>query len=113
MASCSPGVFRFSHNLEDADAVLAYLRNPVNAARLGIDTRRIAMAGHSMGGWVVVHTAAHDRGLVGAVIVSAADVGKQSELPNDRLVGLMADKPRSTSPPHKNSVSEKSCRVLR
>src|SRR4030095_13720533 len=87
----SPGVFRFSHNLEDADAVLAYLRDPVNAARLGIDTQRIAMAGHSMGGWVVVHTAAHDRGLVGAVIVSAADVGKQGELPNDRLVALMAD----------------------
>ena len=87
----SPGAFRFSHNLEDADAVLAYLRDPVNAARLGIDTQRIAMAGHSMGGWVVVHTAAHDRGLVGAIIVSAADVGKQGELPNDRLVALMAD----------------------
>jgi pimeloyl-ACP methyl ester carboxylesterase len=86
----SPGVFRFSNNLEDADAVLAYLRDPVNAVRLGIDTRRIAIAGHSMGGWVVVHTAAHDRGLVGAVIVSAADVGKQGELPNDRLVALMA-----------------------
>ena len=87
----SPGAFRFSHNLEDADAVLAYLRDPVNAARLGIDARRIAMAGHSMGGWVVVHTAAHDRGLVGAIIVSAADVGKQGELPGDRLVALMAD----------------------
>jgi uncharacterized protein len=87
----SPGAFRFSHNLEDADAVLAYLRDPVNAARLGIDAQRIAMAGHSMGGWVVVHTAAHDRGLVGAIIISAADVGKQGELPNDRLVALMAD----------------------
>jgi pimeloyl-ACP methyl ester carboxylesterase len=87
----SPGAFRFSHNLEDADAVLAYLRDPVNAARLGIDAQRIAMAGHSMGGWVVVHTAAHDRGLIGAIIVSAADVGKQGELPHDRLVALMAD----------------------
>jgi pimeloyl-ACP methyl ester carboxylesterase len=87
----SPGAFRFSHTLEDADAVLAYLRDPVNAARLGIDTQRIAMAGHSMGGWVVVHTAAHDRGLVGAIIVSAADVGKQGELPRDRLVAFMAD----------------------
>jgi uncharacterized protein len=63
----SPKAFRFSHNLEDADAVLAYLRDPANAARLGIDTQRIAMVGHSMGGWVVVHTAAHDRGLIGAI----------------------------------------------
>jgi dienelactone hydrolase len=88
-AALEPSVF--SHNLEDADAVLAYLRDPVNAARRGIDTQRIAMAGHSIGGWVVVHTAAHDRGLIGAVIVSAADVGKQGELPHDRLVALMAD----------------------
>ncbi|MGA9790354.1 MAG: alpha/beta hydrolase [Terriglobales bacterium] len=86
----SPGVFRFSQNLEDADAVLAYLRDPANAQRLGIDTDRIAIAGHSMGGWVVVHTAAHDHGLIGAIIISAADVGKQGDLPHDDLVALMA-----------------------
>jgi len=87
----SPGVFRFSQNLEDADAVLAYLRDPVNVKRLSIDTQRIAIAGHSMGGWVVVHTASHDRGLIGAVIISAADVGKQGDFSRDRLVALMAD----------------------
>jgi pimeloyl-ACP methyl ester carboxylesterase len=87
----SPGVFRFSQNLEDADAVLAYLRDPVNVKRLSIDTQRIAIAGHSMGGWVVVHTASHDRGLIGAVIISAADVGKQGDISRDRLVALMAD----------------------
>jgi uncharacterized protein len=54
----SPGVFRFAQTLEDAAAVLTFLRDPANAARLRIDTQRIAMAGHSMGGWVVAHTAA-------------------------------------------------------
>jgi hypothetical protein len=34
----SPGVYRFTQNLEEADAVLAYLRDPANATRLGIDT---------------------------------------------------------------------------
>lgn len=87
----SPGVFRFAQNLEDADAVLAYIRDPANAKRLGIDTHRIAIAGHSMGGWVVVHTASHDHGLIGAILISAADVGKQGDLPHDRLVALMAD----------------------
>jgi pimeloyl-ACP methyl ester carboxylesterase len=87
----SPGVFRFAQNLEDADAVLAYLRDPANAARLGIDTRRIAIAGHSMGGWVVVHTAAHDHGLIGAILVSAADMGSLGEAPRERLVPEMAD----------------------
>jgi pimeloyl-ACP methyl ester carboxylesterase len=87
----SAGVFRFAQNLEDADAVLAYLRDPANAARLGIDTKRIAIAGHSMGGWVTVHTAAHDPALIGAVLISAADMGAISGMPREKLVALMAD----------------------
>ena len=62
----SPGNYRFAQNLEDSRAVLAYLRDPANAALLGIDTHRIVLAGHSMGGWVVAHTAASEKGLIGA-----------------------------------------------
>lgn len=91
----SPGVFHFTQNLEDADAVLAYLRDPSNAKRLGIDPQRIVLAGHSMGGWVTVLTASHDRALSGAIIISAADVGKQSDWPRDKLLALMSD---STAP---------------
>jgi pimeloyl-ACP methyl ester carboxylesterase len=87
----SPGVFRFAGNLEDADAVLAYLREPANAARLGIDPKRIAIAGHSMGGWVVAHTAAHDPALRGAILISMADMGRLSDLPRARAVAAMAD----------------------
>jgi pimeloyl-ACP methyl ester carboxylesterase len=87
----SPGVYRFIQNLEDADAVLAYLRDPANAARLGIDTKRIAMAGHSMGGWVVAQTAAHDHGLIGAILISAGDMGRLGEEPREKLVAEMAD----------------------
>jgi uncharacterized protein len=87
----SPGVYRFAQNPEDADAVLAYLRDPANAARLGIDTKRIAIAGHSMGGWVTAQTAAHDHGLIGAILISAADMGYMGEAPRDRVVALMAD----------------------
>ncbi len=71
----SPGVFRFSQTLEDANAVLAFVRNPLNAKSLGIDTTRIVLAGHSMGGWVTVLTASHDHRLAGAVLISAADMG--------------------------------------
>jgi uncharacterized protein len=87
----SPGVFRFSQNFEDGDAVLAYLRAPANAVQLGIDAHRIVIAGHSMGGWVVVHTASHDRGLLGAILISAADMTKAVAMPHDRLVADMAD----------------------
>jgi len=88
----SPGQFRFVQNIEDAGAVLAYLRDPANASRLGIDTRRIAIAGHSMGGWVTANVAAHDSALLGAILISAADM---SALPQratrDRVVAEMAD----------------------
>ncbi|HMA49577.1 MAG TPA: alpha/beta hydrolase, partial [Magnetospirillaceae bacterium] len=55
----SPGPFHFAQTLEDADAALAYLRTPEIAEKLGIDTKRIVLVGHSMGGWVSAHTLAH------------------------------------------------------
>lgn len=87
----SPGDFRFAQNLEDANAVLAFLRNPGNAKRYGVDTSRLVIAGHSMGGWVVVHTAAHDNRLRGAVLISAADMGAAGSQPRTNVVALMAD----------------------
>ena len=71
----SPGNFGFAQNLEDAQATLAYVRDPRNATRLSIDVNRIAIGGHSMGGWVAATTLARDPGLLGAVIISAGDFG--------------------------------------
>jgi pimeloyl-ACP methyl ester carboxylesterase len=87
----SPGAFRFAQTLQDADAVLAYLRDPANAAKLGVDPKRIAMAGHSMGGWVTAHTAAHDHALMGAILISMADMGLDGGKPPAKLVADMAD----------------------
>jgi len=87
----SPGVFRFAQTLEDAEAVLAYLRNPKNATELGVDTKRLAIAGHSMGGWVTALTAAQDHGLRGAVLISAADMGRIGVMPRDKAIAVMAD----------------------
>ena len=87
----SPGQFSFAHNLEDAASVLAYLREPANAAKLGIDPKRIAIAGHSMGGWVAAQTAAQDHRLTGLILISAADVGAIGAQPRADVVALMAD----------------------
>jgi uncharacterized protein len=87
----SPGQYRFSQNPEDADAVLAFLRDPAHAGPLGIDTTRIAMAGHSMGGWVVALTASHDHALIGAVLISAGDMGRLGDLARNTAVAGMAD----------------------
>jgi len=86
----SPGSYRFAHNLEDAAAALAYVRDPVNAKALNMDPSRIVIAGHSMGGWVVAHTAARDHGLLGAVMISAGDMGTIGALPRPFLVKEMA-----------------------
>ena len=71
----SPGNFRFAQILEDAEARLAFIRVPENAQRLSIDVSRIAIGGHSMGGWVTVETLARDAALPGAVTISAGDIG--------------------------------------
>lgn len=87
----SPGSFRFGNNLEDADAVLKFLAEPATAKSLGIDTHRIVLAGHSMGGWVSVLTASHHPELAGLVLISAADMGSDAALPRDKLTAVMAD----------------------
>ena len=86
----SPGVFRFAQNPQDAAAVLAYLRQPDVAKMLRIDTKRLVLAGHSMGGWVTAMTASRDPELKGAILISAANLGARSKLPRTELVKAMA-----------------------
>lgn len=87
----SPGAFRFGGNLDDAEAVLAFVRDTANARRLGIDPARVVIAGHSMGGWVTALTAARHPELLGAILISAADFGLVGDNPRAALVELMAD----------------------
>jgi pimeloyl-ACP methyl ester carboxylesterase len=88
----SPGDFRFDPNLEDAAAVLAYLRDTAIVRALGIDTTRLVVGGHSMGGWVAAITASRDAGLRGAVLISAADIGLVgASLTRDQAIPFMAD----------------------
>lgn len=86
----SPGRFRLGQNPEDADAVLAFVRDTANVRALGIDTSRIVLAGHSMGGWVTALTASHDHRLRGAILISAADMGRSRGLPRAEVVAHAA-----------------------
>ncbi|MCZ8369613.1 MAG: alpha/beta hydrolase [Porphyrobacter sp.] len=87
----SPGVFRFAQNPQDAKAVLAFLRNPPNAAKLGVDPGRIAMIGHSMGGWVTTFVASEDESLIGAGLISAANMGVMRGLDREGIVKLAGE----------------------
>lgn len=87
----SPGSYRFAHDLEDVDAVLAYLREPANAAALGLDTRRMVLIGHSLGGWATALTAAHDKGLIGAALISPGNIGLLGSLPRAAAIKAFGD----------------------
>jgi pimeloyl-ACP methyl ester carboxylesterase len=71
----SPGAFSFTHCAEDADAALAFARDPKTVARFGIDTDRLFTGGHSMGGFMAASSAAHDLGVKGVVMISAWNIG--------------------------------------
>lgn len=87
----SPGRFSFAGNLDDGKAVLAWLRDPANAARLAIDPHRIVLAGHSMGGWVTAMTAERDPALAGAILISAANMGRERRGSPQETAAMMAD----------------------
>ena len=97
----SPGNFHFAQNPEDAAAVLAYLRAPANAATLGTDIQSMVLMGHSMGGWVTALVASHDQGLLGAGLISAANMGFMHGLDRPgiiKIAGENAETLAGTSP---------------
>ena len=56
----SGGTFSRTHALEDVAAALHWVRSPTMARQFGIDTSRVALIGHSMGGWLALMSAAAD-----------------------------------------------------
>jgi len=96
----SPGAFSFGNSIEDTEAAIAYLREPANAARLRADPKRIALVGHSMGGFMAAYAGSHDSGIIGTGLISAAnffdwsggDVKPEQEAANHaRLVKNLVD----------------------
>ncbi len=87
----SPGTYRFGQNPDDARAVLAFLRQPDNAAKFGVNIRRMAMVGHSMGGWVTAMAGAEEPALRGLVLISAGDFGLVGQMPEPDRTRLVAE----------------------
>jgi pimeloyl-ACP methyl ester carboxylesterase len=75
----SPGTFSIAHVLEDADAAVAFVRRADIAKQFGIDTRRIVLGGHSMGGFATAAHARTDQRLLGAVLLDAWNVGATAD----------------------------------
>jgi len=69
----SAGDFSISNAMEDAQAALEFARSDAGA-KLGIDTRHIVLAGHSMGGSTAAMAAASTTGLDGLILLDAWNI---------------------------------------
>ncbi|HEY6815078.1 MAG TPA: alpha/beta fold hydrolase [Croceibacterium sp.] len=76
----SEGAFSFGNAAEDARTALAFLRKPETIAQFRIDPRRIAVAGHSMGGFMAAFAAAGDPDVAGLWLLDAWNPGEMDEL---------------------------------
>ncbi len=73
----SQGVFSFTNGIEDVAAALAFLRDPENAG-LRVDASRIALIGHSMGGFMALQGGAADSGVKCIAGIAAANLGDRA-----------------------------------
>lgn len=71
----SPGSFTWQHVLEDTAATVEWARGASVVAGLGIDASTIAVAGHSLGGFAALMTAAADPAIVGAASFAGFNFG--------------------------------------
>lgn len=85
----TPGSFSFASCLEDAAAALAWLRSDGASQHQKIDARRLAVVGHSMGGFIAAHLASSDPEVRGACLISGVDLGSAFGSPS-RVVGAAA-----------------------
>lgn len=70
----SEGAFSFTHSLEDMQACLSFLRDS-HQADYHVDPRHIVLIGHSMGGFMVAHAAAHDPQVEAVAMIAAWNIG--------------------------------------
>jgi pimeloyl-ACP methyl ester carboxylesterase len=76
----SGGTFSRAHALEDVVAALRWVRSAPVAAQFRIDTSRVALVGHSMGGWLALMVAASDPKVVCVSALDARNVGAYGRL---------------------------------
>lgn len=77
----SQGEFSFRHCVEDVASVVAYCK--AHASELQADTNRIALFGHSMGGFVCLQALASVPGICKGFAVSAWDIYQEAHLRNE------------------------------
>jgi pimeloyl-ACP methyl ester carboxylesterase len=78
----SAGNFSFSNAIEDTQAAVAFLRDSDNAKKYRTDASKIAIVGHSMGGFLGLYATAHDPAILGMAAISAWNLGPSAARPD-------------------------------
>jgi pimeloyl-ACP methyl ester carboxylesterase len=78
----SAGSFSFSNAIEDTQAAIAFVREPDNAKKYRADATKIAIVGHSMGGFLGLYATAHDPAILGMAAISAWNLGPSAARPD-------------------------------
>jgi len=71
----SGGTFSRTHALEDVHAALGWVRSGAIARQFRIDSSRVALVGHSMGGWLALMAAAADSRVTCVGALDSRNVG--------------------------------------
>lgn len=90
----SGGSFSWSNALEDVQAVLAFLRSEEARKRYRFHPDRIALAGHSVGGWLALMSAAGEPGVgcaAGFMFGNLGHYGKQDIESEEKRAADAAD----------------------
>jgi pimeloyl-ACP methyl ester carboxylesterase len=77
----SDGKFSFSNAIEDTQSAIAFLRDPDNTKKYRTDPAKIAIVGHSMGGFLGLYATAHDPAILGMAAISAWNLGPSAARP--------------------------------
>ena len=75
----SGGSFSLQNALDDVGAAIAFLRAPTTSAKYHVDTGRIMVVGHSMGGWIALMSAARNPAISCVVALAASNRGQEGE----------------------------------
>jgi pimeloyl-ACP methyl ester carboxylesterase len=76
----SPGEFSIASAVEDAQAAVQYIRQPAVAAKYKVDTDRVVIAGHSMGGFAAARYAATHPDVAGLILIDPWNVGVDAKV---------------------------------
>jgi len=107
----SGGTFSFQNALDDVGAALAFLRT--NAARFHIDTDRVALVGHSLGGWLAMMHAAADPSTRCLLALDSGNMGGVGKRIRSGPAGPWASYLRQTTDPESGPIRARADDLLR